>query len=218
MKKLFVAIRQGDIDTVKILLQKKPKLISCIAKQPPKKDHGQSPLQVAIKSGNFEVAEYLLDCGADVNFMEKESCYEWRMPVLQDAIMAAVMSSRWNTNDDMMGFREFNSKEKAAAAYHALKRMLDMGADVFALDSYGNSCLVRAILDTRQILPAYYYKEDRVSDNRIITNELMEDLVQIFDLLIKKGADIYEPDRHNNIPLCEYYAKEPVAQFLAKNK
>lgn len=218
MKKLFVAIRQGDIDTVKILLQKKPELISCTAKQPPKKDHGQSPLQVAIKSGNFEVAEYLLDCGADVNFMEKESCYEWRMPVLQDAIMAAVMSSRWNTNDSMMGFREFNSKEKAVAAFHVLKRMLDMGADVSALDSYGNSCLVRAILDARQILPAYYYKEDRLSDNRIITNELMEDLVQIFDLLIQKGVDIYEPYRHNNEPICEYYAREPVAQFFAKNK
>ncbi|WP_243428900.1 ankyrin repeat domain-containing protein [Clostridium botulinum] len=75
MKKLFIAIRQGDINTVKILLEKKPELISCTAKQPPKKDHGQSPLQVAIKSGNFEIAEYFLDCGADVNFMEKESCY-----------------------------------------------------------------------------------------------------------------------------------------------
>lgn len=59
-----------------------------------------------------------MDCGADVNFMEKESCYDWRMPVLQDAIMAAVMSSRWNINDAMIGFREFNSKEKADAFFH----------------------------------------------------------------------------------------------------
>lgn len=37
MKKLFLSIRQGDIQQVKELLQKKPELISCIAKQPPKK-------------------------------------------------------------------------------------------------------------------------------------------------------------------------------------
>lgn len=218
MKKLFVAIRQGDIDTVKTLIEKKPELIFCTAKQPPKKDHGQSPLQVAIKSGNFKIAEYLLDCGADVNFMENESCYEWKMPVLQDAIMAAVMSSRWNTNSDMMGFKEFNSKEKAAAAFHVLKRMIDMGAEVSCLDSYGNSCLMRAILDARQILPTYYYKEDKISDDRIITDELKEDLIQIFDLLLQEGADVNQIDKRSNKTLSEYYAKEPVAQFFVKNR
>lgn len=218
MKKLFIAIRQGDIDTVKVLLEKKPGLISCTAKQPPKKDHGQSPLQVAIKSGNFKIAEYLLDCGADVNFMESESFYEWRMPVLQDAIMAAVMSSRWNTNNAMTGFREFNSREKSSAAFHVLKRMIDIGAYVSCVDSYGNSCLTRAILDARQILPTYYYKEDRISDDRIITNELREDLIRIFDLLLQKRADVNEIDKRTNKTLCESYAKEPVAQFFVKNR
>lgn len=218
MKKLFVAIRQGNMDTVKTLLQKKPELISCTAKQPPKKDHGQSPLQVAIKSGNFEIAEYLLDCNADVNFMEKESFYEWRMPVLQDAIIAAVISSRWNINDAMVGVQEFNSKEKANASFRVLKRMIDMGADISCLDSYGNSCLVRAILDARQILPSYYYNDDRVGNDRIITDNLKKDLMRIFDLLIQKGADIHEIDKHNNKTLCESYAKEPVAQFLIKSK
>ncbi len=218
MKKLFIAIRQGDIDTVKVLLKKKPELISCTAKQPPKKDHGQSPLQVAIKSGNFKIAEYLLDCGADVNFMESESFYEWRMPVLQDAIMAAVMSSRWNTNNAIVGFREFNSRENASAAFHVLKRMIDIGAYVSCFDSYGNSCLMRAILDARQILPTYYYKEERISDDRIITDELREDLTRIFDLLLQKGADINETNKRTNKTLSEYYSKEPVANFFVNNR
>ena len=218
MKKLFIAIRQGDIDTVKVLLKKKPELISCTAKQPPKKDHGQSPLQVAIKSGNFKIAEYLLDCGADVNFMESESFYEWRMPVLQDAIMAAVMSSRWNTNNAIVGFREFNSRGKASAAFHVLKRMIDIGAYVSCFDSYGNSCLMRAILDARQILPTYYYKEERISDDRIITDELREDLTRIFDLLLQKGADINETNKRTNKTLSEYYSKEPVANFFVNNR
>lgn len=64
MKKFFQAIRQGDLATVRELLEKKPELISDTAKQPPKKDDGQSPLQVALKAGKFDIAEYLLDMGA----------------------------------------------------------------------------------------------------------------------------------------------------------
>lgn len=52
------------------LLLRRPELANCAAKQPPKKDDGQSPLQVALKTCNFEVAQLLLDAGADVNFIE----------------------------------------------------------------------------------------------------------------------------------------------------
>lgn len=61
MKKLFTAIRQGKANEVAAILDKKPELISCLAKAPSKKDDGQSPLMVAIKSDNLEVAHLLLD-------------------------------------------------------------------------------------------------------------------------------------------------------------
>ena len=48
MKKLFKAIRNGDFNEVKEIITKKPELVNCVAKQPPKKDDGQSPLQVAL--------------------------------------------------------------------------------------------------------------------------------------------------------------------------
>ncbi len=113
VKKLFQAIRQGDLETVKELLDKKPELIGCTAKQPPKKDDGQSPLQVALKTGNFEIAEYLLMLHADVNFMESKDCAdEWRAPVIHDAINAAVMNSRWNVNSEIYGgVKVFHSKD-----------------------------------------------------------------------------------------------------------
>lgn len=140
MKKLFRAIRQGNIETVKVLLCKKPELIMCTAKQPPKKDDGQSPLQVAIKTGNFDIAQYLLDLNADVNFIESEDCCnEWRAPVIHDAINAAIMNSRWNVNSEIYGgLKIFHSKEESDKAYQLLKRIIDMGADVNAVDSYGN--------------------------------------------------------------------------------
>ena len=49
MKKLFTMIRRGNLEEVAAILDKKPELISCTAKQPPKKDD------------NLEVGRELLD-------------------------------------------------------------------------------------------------------------------------------------------------------------
>ncbi len=190
MKKLFTAIRASDFEIVRQIIQNKPSLVNCVAKQPPKKDDGQSPLQVALKTGNTAIASYLLDMGADVNFIEDESCCNsWRTPVLHDAINCAVMSCRWNTDNKYMGFRVFSTKEKAVEALGILKRMLDMGADVNALDSYGNSGLNRFALQTKQILPSYNYVEHREGTDRIFTEELHEDLRSVLQALKDAGAD-----------------------------
>ena len=190
MKKLFTAIRNADIDTVRQLIEAKPELVNCAAKQPPKKDDGQSPLQVALKTGNTVIAEYLLDHGADVNFIEDETCCNtWRTPVLHDAINCAVMLCRWNSDDDHLGFRVHSTKERAEAALSILKRMLAAGADVNATDSHGNSCLCRFCLQASQILPAYDYVQNCERKGRKFTQELHEDLKLVLTVLKEAGAD-----------------------------
>ena len=190
MKKLFAAIRASDLEMVRQIIEKKPELVNCVAKKPPKKDDGQSPLQVALKTGNTAIANYLLDMGADVNFIEDETCCNaWRTPVLHDAINCAVMSCRWNTDDKYMGFREFSTKERSVEALGVLKKMLDMGADVKALDSYGNSGLNRFALQAKQILPSYNYVEHREGNDRIFTEALHEDLRSVLQALKDAGAD-----------------------------
>ena len=190
MKKLFTAIRASDLEMVRQIIEKKPELVNCVAKKPPKKDDGQSPLQVALKTGNTAIANYLLDMGADVNFIEDENCCNaWRTPVLHDAINCAVMSCRWNIDDKNMGFREFSTKERSVEALGVLKKMLDMGADVKALDSYGNSGLNRFALQAKQILPSYNYVEHREGKDRIFTEELHEDLRSVLQALKDAGAD-----------------------------
>lgn len=216
MKKLFNAIRQGDIEAVKALIQRKPELIDCTAKQPPKKDDGQSPLQVAIKSGNFEIAMHVISCGADVNFIEEKSCNAWRAPVLHDAINAAIMCCRWNTNAAAMGgFKVHSTKEKAEEAFHVLETMIQRGANVNALDSFGNSCLNRACLQARQILPSYHHAEHKLSDDRILTDDLREDLSKVFVILIKHGADLSYCAPAMGKPIMEFYADEPILEFLS---
>ncbi len=215
MKKLFKAIHDKDLATVRALLEADPALVRCVAKQPPKKDDGQSPLQVALKSGALRIADYLLDMGADVNFMEDPACCNaWRAPVLHDAINAAVMCSRWNTNGPE-GLKVFSTQKRADMAYAILARMIRRGADVNAKDSYGNSPIWRFCLQAAQILPAYDRAAHALKNDRVLTEELQADLARIFLLLKDSGADLdYAAPNAGKSPR-DFYAEGPVADLLA---
>lgn len=217
MKKLFTAIRQKDLRTVKSLLEKKPELIYCTAKQPPKKDDGQSPLQVALKASSSEIVEYLLDLDADVNFIESEDCCnKWRAPVIHDAIRRAFGESRFNVYDELMygGIHVFNSKEWADSAYNILKRILEMGADPNAVDSHGNPCVWIAYGQARLMLPTYYREEQKLGNDRVITPEVTEDFRRIFKLLCDSGMDINVISAQTKNTVKEFYSGDPFFELL----
>lgn len=215
MKRLFKAIRNGDFRVVKEIITKKPELVNCVAKQPPKKDDGQSPLQVALKTGNFEIAKYLIDMNADLNFIEDESCCnEWRTPVIHDAITAAVMCSRWNTNDKYMGFKVYSTKERADEAFDTLCLMIEKGADVNGIDSYGNSGIWRFCLQSNQILPSLNYVDHVESDDRLFTDEIHEDLRRILVALKEAGVDpFYTAPNFGQSPL-DFYTEGSLSFIL----
>jgi ankyrin repeat protein len=209
MKKLFTAIQKNDIETVKALLDKSPELISCTLKGTPKKYDGQSPLQVALKDSNTEMIELLLEYHPDVNFIEDESCANpWRAPVIHDAINRAIMMSRWNvTRPDELEVE--NTKEDADEAFAILQKIVALGADVNAKDSYGNACIDRACLQARQILPI------KGSNDRVLTAELRSDISRIFDLLISNGADMgYIAPNAWEKTYKEQYGNEAVGEFI----
>ena len=209
MKKLFTAIQKNEIETVKVLLEKSPELISCTLKGTPKKYDGQSPLQVALKDSRTEMIEFLLEYHPDVNFIEDESCLNpWRAPVIHDAINRAIMYSRWNVNRPD-GLEVENTKEEADAAFAILKKLISLGADVNAKDSYGNACIDRACLQARQILPI------KGSNDRILTAELRSDISRIFDSLISSGADMdYIAPNAWGKTYKEQYGNETVGEFI----
>ena len=210
MKKLFTAIQKNDIITVKALLDKSPNLISCTSKGAPKKYDGQSPLQVALKTASTEMIELLLTYRPDVNFIEDESCInEWRAPVIHDAINRAIMFSRWNVKNINGQTEVYNTKAEADESFTILQKIIALGADVNAKDSYGNACMYRACLQARQILPR------KGSDDRVLTSELRFDLARIFDLLISSGADMdYISPNAFGKKYREEYADEPVGEFI----
>jgi ankyrin repeat protein len=168
IKTLFASIRAADLNVVRGLIEANKNLVNTCAFAPPKKDDGQSPLQVSLKTGQFAIADYLIENGANVNFMEQSKTNEWTTPVLHDAIRAAAF------NAEVGRFHE---------ALRILKKLLQRGADPNAVDSYGNNCLMRVILDARIRIPA--------GCESAATSYLLADLGEIFKALIEAGADIH---------------------------
>ncbi len=179
--------KKRDTEKITEIITKKPELINCTAKKPPKQDDGQSPLQVAFKTRNFWAVKYFLEKGADVNFMDAESINDWKMPVLHDGIMAVVSLARFEVPTDPWdkekkdAFEIKGTKEHFDKGLALLNCMVEKGADVNSLDSYGNTALMRLCADIKN---RWFDKE------RPLAKESVEDLKQIFDLLIKYGADI----------------------------
>ncbi len=206
MKVLFREIRAGDVDAVAARLDADPALVDVVAKAPPKKDDGQSGLQVAIKSAHFDVAELLLARGADVNFIDESSVNQWNAPVLHDAIRAAVFSARYGRNRARPGeparVEVVNSAEEFEKAFGVLANVVGRGADPNAPDSFGNTALMRAVLDGRQVM----------SDP--LSADLAHDLHRIFDLLLDAGGDPSWVDTRIGKSLKEHVAGTPLEPLL----
>ena len=216
MQKTFKAVKNGDINALTQILQAHPDEIHAVVNITPKSVDGQSLLQVALKSGNLDVADLLLDYHADVNFMEADGCRnDWRMPVLHDAIRCAILCCRWNTKNFITGeYERHSTKEKADKAYGILKRMLKEGANIQNSDSFGNTALERAILDARQVLPTFNYTTNKINDDRMLTYELRNDLSRIFNLLFDHGANSGCNANMMRKSIKEMYDHEPVGEFL----
>src|SRR3954449_4016403 len=205
MKALFREIRAGDVAGVTQRLDANPDLINAVATAPPKQDDGQSTLQVAIKSGQFEVARLLVSRGADVNFTDRSALNGWNTPVLHDAIRAAVFSSRFGRNRALPGepaqIEIMNSAQQFARAFGVLEAVVAHGASATTQDSAGNPALMRAVLDTRQIISGP------------ISAELAQDLHAVFDLLLGAGADPAWVDPRFGSSIAES-VDESIRQFL----
>lgn len=148
-----------------------PQLVNACSSSPPKKDDGQSPLQVAYKTGNYEIANYLISKGADVNFIEQSSINEWNAPAIHDCIRGVAFST----------FSLVGNEQSFEIALQAFQNIIDNGACVNAEDSYGNSCLARAIVDTRQIIGREFTEEE--------SSIIYAQYKRLFSVLLEAGAD-----------------------------
>lgn len=171
MKKFFTLIRQGNIEEVKSILKRKPEVINSISTPPPKKDIGQSPLQVAVKTGRFEIAYLLIEYGADINFMEEEADgVTWRAPILQDAIRS------------VFGSLCYGNEKKSDDGIKLMRYFLERGADPNKVDSHGDNAWEIAVHEAGKIIlnpGAYSHVQDYTKKR----------FKEVLDLLLEFGVD-----------------------------
>jgi len=188
IKNFFQAIKNNEIQTIKNLVKSNNDFVKVCSFSPPKSDDGQSGLQVAFKTGNFEIAEILINEGADVNFSEQSGINEWTAPVLHDCIRATIFNCSLLQKDNSVFDKAFS----------LLKLMLKKGADPNGIDSYGNNCLHRAIMDSRQMIVNPNAQKDNTT--------FIAQLRSVFNELIRFGAN---PENFNE--------KRPSANSMIKN-
>lgn len=174
MKKMFKDIRNGDLDSVRTATAKNSAVVNEIFDgKAPKKDIGQSPLQVAVKCGEFEIIDFLLKNGADADFMEDLAqvvpgsvC----MSVLHDAIIGAFASICYEKYEDAERYAE------------VVKALLEQGADPNRQTSVGILPVGTAVYRAEYVLCGPYPEK--------ALEAAKKQLFKILDLLLEYGADM----------------------------
>lgn len=211
MKKLFDTIRNKNIQGVFEILDKEPELVNCIAKGISKKDDGEIPLQTAIKTNNYDIAQLLIERGANVKFMETEiENEEWRKPVLHFAISAVVHNSRFAiyipkySSQNKSGFLglfkkdEWKVKNEPTLNYQKaiqiLKLIIANGAEIHATSHYGISSveLLCKEIENIQIDRSKPLGQESIDDLYPIFEHIKATKITDFDLPGKRGNTIYE--------------------------
>ncbi len=174
MNKLFKDIRHSDIEAVRAAISKNAAVVNEVYNaKAPKKDIGQSPLQVAIKCGEFEIIGLLLEEGADADFMENPEFvppHSVCMSVLHDAIIGVFSA---------LCYKQYSHSEKYM---NLIKILLENGANPNRKTSSGVLPIGTAVNNAEMILE----RKEAYPDIQEITNKR---LFEVLDLLIKYGAD-----------------------------
>lgn len=174
MNKLFKDIRHGDIEAVRTAISKNGSVVNEVyLAKTPKKDIGQSPLQVAIKCGEFEIIELLLENGADSDFMEAPALvppHSVRMSVLHDAIIGVFSA---------LCYKQYRHSEKYI---NLIKILLENGANPNRKTSSEMLPIGTAVSQAETILES----RNAYPDIQEITKKK---LYEVLDLLIRYGAD-----------------------------
>lgn len=213
-KDIFTVIKADDLETVKAMVAASPSLVNAVAPKKPVDTKGMSPLQAALTTGwHREIANFLLDCGADVNYCEPPELHiPQAHPVLHDAVCVAIHNSRryvcadpddWENTD----FVWAHTKEDSDRAYAFLKRMIGLGADVNAVNNYNDNALSEALRQAGYLCPQKDPLTGKPFPGRRKTPEMVEDFQRIFRLLIQSGADTENRSSFNKKTIREFYEK-----------
>lgn len=211
--RIFAAVRADDLVAVRGLVAAEPQLVNAVAPAKPLDTKGMSPLEVALSAGGLrdpiwfeevgwkrDIAWFLLEYGADVNYRAPRSPMAFDAPVLFAAAVNAVRCVRQHrtVSDGHNSCIVERTQEESDDAFAFLKAMLEWGADATALDYDGRNVLREALWEAGKVAGAASPRETR------------EDLLRVFRLLIDAGADLENVVPRTGQNLRESFAGDPI--------
>lgn len=141
IKKAFLAIRNADFDTLKIEVEKGFDVNS------KSDDFRQTALQEACLHNNFNITEYLIKCGADVNICDEDGSSPLHIAVIMQSLKICELFIKKGADVNKLDF-EGNTPLHESVSYgnlEILSKLVNSGANV-KLHLHGNDGLIaRAI-------------------------------------------------------------------------
>lgn len=217
--RVFAAVLAGDLDGVRALVAAEPGLVNAVAPEKPADTKWMSPLEVALSAGGLrdpfwyeevnwkrDIAWFLLEHGADVNYRAPRTARSFDAPVLFAAAVNAVRNVRQRraVSDGRRSLAVVRTGEESDDAFAFLKAMLDQGADAAMLDHDGRNVLREALWEAGKVAGA-----DSPAETR-------DDLLRVFRLLIDAGADRENVAPRTGQSIRESLAGDPVWPICAE--
>ena len=209
--KIFEAIRNNSLEQVVACVEADPACVNAIAPKKPNDTKGMSPLQATLMTGwHRKIAWYLLEHGADVNFIEPPEIRKTAAhPAFFDAAAVAVYNARrYERNEDESGYHRVHTKEDADEAFAFLKAVAEHGADLKKTDYYGNGVISRILFEAGCVYPDPKYPKFKPS------REQDEDLLRIFAFLLEQGAEKSTFSSYARKTSTELYRGEPIWKLV----
>jgi ankyrin repeat protein len=190
---IFEALRKGDVQAVKALVEKAPQAVAA------RDGDGMTPLHYAARGGNADLIEYLIAKGAKTELQNAQLKTPLHLAAVSDRkeAVAALLKrgAALEAKDDYLRTALILcARERGQAATGRL--LIETGANVNAVDKFGDTALdLAAWRGKREFVDLLLEKGARVPESGpkwrgILSQAASQGLTTLFFRLIEGGQDL----------------------------
>jgi ankyrin repeat protein len=203
---IFEALRNGDIEAVKVLVEKAPTILDS------RDGDGMTPLHHAARDGNAVLVDYLIEKGAKTDIQNNQGKTPLHLAATfdrKDAVAALVKRGAALETRDPYGRTAFVLCARERGGVGTAKLLLDAGADINARDKFDETALgLAAWRGKREFVDMLLEKGAAVPApgeqwGQLVSMSASTGLPNLFVRLTKDGPNLASVDAFKNSLLHE---------------